>query len=108
MTTKTSKPKFDTNDLRAFEKIDSVIHSKVRLSIVSVLAVNDALSFTELRDGLHLTDGNLAAHLRALLGEGVLRQRKVGNPLKPTTLLSLSPSGRASFRKYLDGLAYLV
>jgi hypothetical protein len=57
---------------------------------------------------LDLTDGNLAAHLRALLAEGVLRQKKVGNPLKPTTYLSLSPSGRASFRKYLEGIAHIV
>ena len=81
MQTKNNKPKFDALDLRAFEKIDSVLHSKVRLSIVSVLAVHESLSFTELRDGLKLTDGNLAAHLRALLAEGILRQKKVGKVL---------------------------
>jgi predicted transcriptional regulator len=95
-------------DLNAFEKLDTAIHSKVRLSLVSVLAVNDALSFTELRDGLGMTDGNLASHVRALTRDGIIRQRKIGNPLKPTTMISLSTSGRASFRRYLDGLAYLV
>lgn len=102
------KPTFLAADLSAFEKLDTAIHSKVRLSLVSILAVNEALSFTELRDGLELTDGNLAAHLRALAHAGIIRQRKVGNPLKPTTLISLSASGRTNFRRYLDGLAYLV
>ncbi|MEI6083358.1 MAG: transcriptional regulator [Verrucomicrobiota bacterium] len=101
-------PTFLAADLSAFEKLDTAIHSKVRLSLVSILAVNEALSFTELRDGLSLTDGNLAAHLRALTRDGIIRQRKIGNPLKPTTLVSLTASGRTSFRRYLDGLAHIV
>jgi len=101
-------PTFLAADLGAFEKLDTAFHSRVRLSLVSVLAVNESLSFTELRDGLSLTDGNLAAHLRALARAGVIKQRKIGNPLKPTTLISLSANGRTNFRKYLDGLAHIV
>ncbi|MCG3147416.1 MAG: hypothetical protein PCFJNLEI_00856 [Verrucomicrobiae bacterium] len=101
-------PTFLAADLSAFDKLDTAIHSKVRLALVSTLAVNDAVSFTELRDGLKLTDGNLAAHLRALVKANIIRQRKVGNPLKPTTLISLSASGRTAFRQYLGGMAYLV
>lgn len=102
------KPKFDASDLRAFEKIDSVVHSPARLAIVSVLASNEMASFTELRDGLDLTDGNLAAHLRALTAAGMLREKKVGSVLKPTTYFSLSAGGRTAFEKYLEALAHIV
>ena len=53
-------------DREAFEKLEPAIHTKARLAIVSLLAANESLSFIELRDSLRLTDGNLAAHLRAL------------------------------------------
>src|SRR5258708_40378213 len=95
-------------DLQAFEKLDPAIHTKARLAIVSLLAANESLSFIELRDGLRLTDGNLAAHLRALENAGLIRLRKTGNPNKPTTLVSLSTAGRAAFTRYLEGLAHIV
>lgn len=94
-------------DREAFEKLEPAIHTKARLAIVSLLAANESLSFIELRDGLQLTDGNLAAHLRALGDAGLIRQRKTGNPNKPTTLISLS-TGRAAFTRYLEGLAHIV
>lgn len=75
---------------------------------MSVLAANDSLSFIELRDGLRLTDGNLAAHLRALKDAGLIRLQKTGNPNKPTTLLSLSAAGRSAFTRYLEGLEHIV
>jgi DNA-binding transcriptional ArsR family regulator len=101
-------PVFPAADLAAFDKLKTAIHSKVRVALVSILAINKDVSFTEMRDGLKLTDGNLAAHLRALKRAGLIRLRKVGNPLKPTTLISLSPTGRAQFRRYLEGMAHLV
>ena len=95
-------------DLGAYTKINSVIHSKARLAMVSVLAINGEATFTQLRDALKLTDGNIAAHLRALKAKNVIRLKKIGNPLKPTTVISLSPAGQTEFRRYLDGMAYLV
>src|SRR5260221_14687140 len=95
-------------DLEAFEKLEPAIHTKARLAIMSVLAANESLSFTELRDGLRLTDGNLAAHLRALVDAGLVRLRKIGNPNKPTTAVSLSVAGRIAFMRYLDGLEHIV
>ena len=65
-------------DREAFEKLEPAIHTKARLAIVSLLAANESLSFIELRDGLRLTDGNLAAHLRALEDAGLIRLRKTG------------------------------
>jgi DNA-binding MarR family transcriptional regulator len=94
-------------EMRTFEAIDEVIHTKARLALVSVLAANRSLTFTELRDGLGLTDGNLAAHLRALKAAGMIRLRKV-DATKPYTVFSLSGSGRAAFAKYLDSLERIV
>ena len=95
-------------DLEAFEKLEPAIHTKARLAIVSLLAANEWLSFIELRDGLRLTDGNLAAHLRALDDAGLVRFRKTGNPNKPTTLVSLSTAGRNAFTLYLEGLEHIL
>jgi DNA-binding transcriptional ArsR family regulator len=95
-------------DLDAFEKLEPAIHTKARLAIVSLLAANESLSFIELRDGLHLTDGNLAAHLRALQAAHLIRLRKTGNPNKPTTLVALSTAGRAAFARYLEGLEQIL
>ena len=95
-------------DRAAFEKLEPAIHTKARLAIVSVLAANSSLSFTELRDGLRLTDGNLAAHLRALEDAGLIRLHKTGNPNKPTTVVSLSAAGRNAFTRYLEGLEHIV
>ena len=95
-------------DREAFDKLDPAIHTRARLAIVSVLAANESLSFTELRDGLQLTDGNLAAHLRALADAGLVRLRKIGNPNKPTTVVSLSAAGRSTFARYLEGLEHIV
>ena len=110
MATKTGKlnPTELAADLRAFDKLAPAIHTKTRLAIVSVLAVNEALSFIELRDGLRLTDGNLAAHLRALENAGLIHQQKTGNPNKPTTVVSLSGAGRSAFTRYLEGLEHIV
>ena len=95
-------------DLEAFEKLDAVIHTKGRLAIISVLAATESLTFTELRDGLHLTDGNLAAHLRALEEAGYVQLSKTAGDGKPLTQVQLTASGRHAFRRYLDGLEHII
>ena len=95
-------------DLKAFDKLEPVIHSKVRLAIVSLLAASESLSFVELRDALRLTDGNLAAHLRALEKGRIVSLRKVGNDSKPVTVISLSATGRKAFVRYLEGLEHII
>jgi DNA-binding MarR family transcriptional regulator len=92
---------------QVFEKIDSVIHTRNRLAIVSVLAVNPSLTFSELRDALGLTDGNFAAHLKILNDAGVIRLRKTGGE-KSVTAISLTSSGRTAFAKYLSGLEQIL
>jgi DNA-binding MarR family transcriptional regulator len=94
--------------VETFRKLEQVIHVKGRLSILSVLAAAESLSFTELRDLLGLTDGNLAAHLRALDGAGYVRMVKRGRDGKPVTFISLTATGRGAFKRYLEGLENIV
>ncbi len=95
-------------DLKAFGKLEDVIHVKGRLAIMSLLAATESLAFTELRDALRLTDGNLAAHLHALERAGYARLRKLARPVKPVTTISLTTAGRHAFSRYLEGLEYIV
>ena len=94
-------------DVEAFDKLEAVIHTKGRLAIISVLAATKSVKFTELRDLLKLTDGNLAAHLRALGAAGYVVVTKSGDA-KPVTNIALSASGRNAFRHYLNGLEHIV
>ena len=95
-------------DAAAFDKLEPVIHTKGRLTIVSVLAAAESLTFTELRDVLGLTDGNLITHLRSLEAAGYVRLTKRGASGKPVTIVALSAAGRDAFRKYLAGLEHIV
>ena len=95
-------------DLKAFGKLEEVIHVKGRLAIVSVLAATESLAFTELRNALRLTDGNLATHLRALERAGYVRLRKDASAAKSVTVVSLTTAGRHAFARYLEGLEYIV
>jgi DNA-binding transcriptional ArsR family regulator len=95
-------------DLAAFDKLEPVIHTKTRLAIVSLLAATESLAFTELRDNLRLTDGNLAAHLRALDSAGFVQLRKASGSGKPVTKIALTKTGRTSFTRYLEALEHIV
>lgn len=96
------------SEARAFDRLEPVIHERTRLAIVSMLAVNKSLTFVELRDGLKLTDGNLAAHLRTLTKAGFIRIRKTGQGSASLSTISISPAGRSAFTRYIEGLAGLV
>lgn len=86
------------------DRIDEVIHQRVRLAIVSTLAGVDALEFSELKSMLALTDGNLSTHARVLEKAGYLAIEKRFAGRKPQTLYRLSAAGRVAFRRYLDNL----
>ncbi|HUK81620.1 MAG TPA: transcriptional regulator [Verrucomicrobiae bacterium] len=110
MTNKGSRPSLAdlASHVETFRKLEQVIHVKGRLSIISVLAATESLPFTELRDLLSLTDGNLAAHLVALNNAGYIRMVKRGANGKPLTFISLTAAGRNAFTRYLEGLERIV
>ena len=85
-----------------------MLHERGRLAIVSVLAAAEDLTFTELRDTLGMTDGNLSVHLQKLEERGyvAIDKRFVGR--RPQTTVKLNRSGRDAFRRYLDHLEAIV
>jgi DNA-binding MarR family transcriptional regulator len=89
-------------------EIDAVIHERVRLAIVSALAVSPQLSFNELKEMLGLTDGNLSAHSRTLEEAGYLVVEKTFRQRRPYTTMRLTLKGRRAFERYLNTLRQIV
>lgn len=91
-----------------FLQLDRVIHEKGRLAIMSMLAASPDLSFTELRDTLGMTDGNLTTHLKALQQEGYIAVAKSYQNRRPLTTCSLTAEGRKAFAEYVNLLEQIV
>ena len=91
-----------------FLQLDRVIHEKGRLAIMAMLAASPELSFTELRDGLNLTDGNLSTHVRTLQEEGLVSVAKSYQNNRPLTTCSLTAAGRKAFAEYIALLEQIV
>jgi DNA-binding transcriptional ArsR family regulator len=93
---------------RLVEELDPMLHERGRLAIVSVLAAVESLTFTELRDSLAMTDGNLSVHLQKLEDKGyvAIDKRFVGR--RPQTSCRLTKAGRLAFTRYLDHLQAIV
>ena len=91
-----------------FLQLDRLIHEKGRLAIMSMLAATPELSFTEMRDTLSMTDGNLTTHIRALQEEGYVSVAKSYHNNRPLTTCSLTPTGRKAFAEYIDLLEKIV
>ena len=90
------------------EDIDAIIHERVRLAIVSALAVTSELSFGELKATLSLTDGNLSAHARTLEQAGYIAIEKTFRGRRPLTTMRLSAKGRTAFERYVETLRQII
>lgn len=91
-----------------FLKLDRVIHEKGRMAIMSLLAANTELSFTEMKQSLGMTDGNLSVHLRTLQESGYISISKTFQERRPLTTCSLTAAGRKAFATYIDLLEEIV
>lgn len=91
-----------------FLQLDRVIHEKGRLAIMSLLAASPQLSFTEMRDTLGMTDGNVTAHLRTLHEAGYIAVTKAFQGGRPLTTYTLTPAGRKAFAAYINLLEQIV
>ncbi len=91
-----------------FLQLDRVIHEKGRLAIMSLLAASPQLSFTEMRDTLNMTDGNITAHIRTLQEAGYVSVTKTFQGGRPLTTYSLTNEGRKAFSGYIDLLEKIV
>ena len=89
-------------------ELDMLIHERVRLGIVSALAVNGSLTFTDLRDLLGTTDGNLSAHARRLEDAGYVVCKKSFDGRTPRTEYGLTSLGRRELNAYLDHMEAII
>lgn len=88
--------------------LDRLIHERLRLGIVSALAVNESLAFTDLRDLLKTSDGNLSVHARKLEDAGYLACEKSFVGRTPHTEYRITPEGRRALQRYLDHMEALI
>ena len=90
------------------DKLDDLIHSRLRLGVTAFLANAESASFTELKDALGVTQGNLSVQLRKLEDAGYVEidKRIVGR--KPLTTARLTDQGRAAFNAYLEALSGVI
>ncbi|HYB95443.1 MAG TPA: transcriptional regulator [Vicinamibacterales bacterium] len=89
-------------------ELDRLLHDRMRLGIVSALAVGDELSFTDLKAALSATDGNLSVHARKLEEAGYVTCTKTFSGRTPRTDYKLTAAGRRAFEKYLDHMDALI
>jgi DNA-binding HxlR family transcriptional regulator len=88
--------------------LDRVIHERMRLGIVSALAVNDHLSFNDLKKLLKTTDGNLSVHARKLEEAGYINCEKYFEGRVPKTEYRLTLPGRQALERYLDHMEAII
>lgn len=89
-------------------ELDQLIHERLRLGIVCTLAVHESLTFTELRDLLETTDGNLSVQARKLEDAGYIHCRKHFEERRPRSTYRLTARGRAALEDYLETLSEML
>ena len=90
------------------EALNKIFDSRIRLGVMSVLIVNDSVSFNELKQLLELTDGNLASHLNTLEQAAYLKVQKAFIGKKTNTTYLLTDLGRQAFKAHLDALEKMI
>ena len=88
--------------------LDRLIHERQRLGIVSALAVNETLSFNELKALMQTTDGNLSVHARKLEDAGYITCKKSFEGRVPRTEYALTAPGRRALERYLDHMEAII
>jgi DNA-binding MarR family transcriptional regulator len=102
-----AKPKASSSQ-KTVSELDRVIHERIRLGVVSALAVNPALTFSELKEFLAVTDGNLSVHTRKLEDAGYVECQKTFEGRIPRTEYRLTVAGRGALEKYLSHMESLI
>ena len=92
----------------SIQGLHKAFESRIRLGIMSALAVNELLDFNSLKDYLDVTDGNLASHLKALEKEEFIEVQKSFIGRKPNTSYAASTLGRKAFNDHLNALEKLI
>jgi DNA-binding MarR family transcriptional regulator len=90
------------------ELLNKAFESRIRLGIMSVLMVNDWVEFTEMKELLDITDGNLASHITALEKLNYIKVQKQFVGKKPNTSYAATAEGRKAFNDHLNALEKLL
>ncbi|MDQ3491153.1 MAG: winged helix-turn-helix domain-containing protein [Pyrinomonadaceae bacterium] len=93
---------------RVSGELDKVIHERMRLGIISALAANEKLSFTELKNLLNTTDGNISVHARKLEQSGYLTCEKSFKGRMSLTEYAITSSGKKALVRYLNHMEALI
>jgi DNA-binding MarR family transcriptional regulator len=101
-------PRGTLRRLESKPELDRLIHERVRLGIASALAVNESLSFQELKKLLNTSDGNLSVHARKLEDAGYVACSKSFDGRVPKTEYRLTAAGRRALERYLDHMESLI
>ena len=88
--------------------LDKIIHERMRLGIISALAANESMSFSDLKSLLNTTDGNISVHARKLEEAGYLVCEKSFKGRVPLTEYRITDAGRAALNRYLDHMEALI
>lgn len=100
--------RLETAAERVSGELDKVIHERMRLGIISALAANDKLSFTDLKSLLNTTDGNISVHARKLEDAGYVSMKKSFAGRTPLTEYAITKTGRKALERYLDHMEALI
>jgi DNA-binding MarR family transcriptional regulator len=92
----------------AAPNLDRLIHERLRLGIISALAANESLTFSDLKSLLNTTDGNLSVHARKLEEAGYIACSKYFEGRLPKTEYKLTPAGRKALENYLSHMETLI
>ncbi|HAP36083.1 MAG TPA: transcriptional regulator [Bacteroidetes bacterium] len=90
------------------QQLDDIIHSRIRLAVMSVLISVEEADFTFLRNKVNATDGNISVHLRKLEDAGYIAVNKVFIDRKPATSYRLSAKGKKAFEVYIERLESFI
>ncbi len=88
--------------------LNKIFDNRIRLGVMSVLMVNEEISFNDLKQMLEVTDGNLASHLVTLEEEGFIKVHKGFIGRKTNTTYSITKAGEKSFSQHIDALEKMI
>jgi len=88
--------------------LDKVLHQPVRTRIVAFITTHGEATFTDLKKALHITDGNLEAHMKKLIQTGYVEMSKETGEGRPQTMYALTKTGLDAFQQYVESLQVLL
>ena len=94
--------------MKGFDQLNKAFESRVRLGLMSILSVNNWVSYKEIKDLLEVTDGNLASHIQSLekINYLIIKKQFIGK--KPLTTYKVTEIGKKAFKNHIEGLEKLL